>query len=361
MKIYLKYAVLAAACALCFLSGCGREAGTGSLKDSLGEPIQTGEGGEPQGVDGDGTGFGEVGGFADTGMEKPNGLGDTAEGSNSAEGNSPAMGNSPAQGTSAEDANRDHPAALLDKTGMTLETRVKTPPEYERIAVEEGSFARYLRSFPVKELGAKVHLYDGSEKADQSGHASVFDLPIENYDLQQCADTVMRVYAEYFWSSGQTDRIAFHFTNGFLAEYTKWRDGMRIRVSGNDVSWVSSGEYDDSYDCFVQYLRMVFCYAGTLSMSGESKDITMEELRPGDVFLHGGSPGHVVMVMDVCENAEGKKAFLLGQGYMPAQEFHLLKNGLHEEDPWYYEEELEYPLRTPGYTFQEGSLKRLLY
>ena len=329
MKIYLKYVALAAACALCFLSGCGRENGTGTLMDSLGEPIQMGESGEIRGAEGDGTGLGEFGGSVNTGVEKPNGPGDTA--------------------------------ALLDGTGMTLETRVKTPSGYERIAAEEGSFARYLRSFPVKEMGAKVHLYDGSEKADQSGHASVFDLPIENYDLQQCADTVMRVYAEYFWSSGQVDRIAFHFTNGFLAEYTKWRDGMRIRVSGNDVSWVSSGEYDDSYDCFVQYLRMVFCYAGTLSMSGESRDITMEELEVGDVFLHGGSPGHVVMVMDVCENAEGKKAFLLGQGYMPAQEFHLLKNGLHEEDPWYYEEELEYPLRTPGYTFQEGSLKRLLY
>ena len=67
------------------------------------------------------------------------------------------------------------------------------------------------------------------------------------------------------------------------------------------------------------------------------------------------------MVVDVCENEAGKKAFLLAQGYMPAQEFHLLKNPLHDTDPWYYEEEIEYPLQTPGYVFEEGSLKRLKY
>lgn len=330
----------AAAGALSFLIGCGKETGMESLRDSFGETLQVivgAETGKPEN-----TGSAGQGNSAGTGSEELN----------------PALGMEQEEPLGSK---KDAAVSFLDESGMTLETRVKTPSEYERVLAEEGSFTQYLRTFPVKEAGAKVHLYDGSEKADQSGHAAVFFLPIENYDLQQCADSVMRIYAEYFWSSGQTDRIAFHFTNGFLAEYSKWRDGMRIQVSGNDVSWTASREYDDSYECFVQYLRTVFCYAGTLSMSAEAQDITMEELRPGDVFLQGGSPGHVVLVMDVCENAQGRKAFLLGQGYMPAQEFHLLKNGLHKEDPWYYEEELEYPFKTPGYTFQEGSLKRLLY
>ena len=84
-------------------------------------------------------------------------------------------------------------------------------------------------------------------------------------------------------------------------------------------------------------------------------------IKVGDVFLKGGSPGHVVMILDVCENELGEKAYLLAQGYMPAQEFHILKNPLHENDPWYYESEITYPLRTPEYTFPEGSLKRLNY
>lgn len=250
---------------------------------------------------------------------------------------------------------------ILQAEGETLETRVLPPRGYERVEAQEGSLAEFLRQYPMKPAGAKVHLYDGTEKGNQSSQVAVFDLPIEEYDLQQCADSVMRVYAEYFWATEQYDRIQFHFTNGFLAEYSKWRDGNRVTVNGNNVSWIKSKSKDTSYDCFVRYLRTVFCYAGTLSMEGESAPTTMENLKAGDVFLYGGSPGHVVMVVDVCEDEQGRKAFLLAQGYMPAQEFHLLKNDLHPEDPWYYESEVTYPFHTPEYTFDEGSLRRLKY
>ncbi len=250
---------------------------------------------------------------------------------------------------------------LLQADGNTLETRVMTPAGYERVELEEGSFEEYLRQYPLKPAGAKVHLYDGTEKGNQSAHVAVFDLPIEDYDLQQCADSVMRMYAEYFWATEQYDRIKFHFTNGFLVEYSKWRDGNRITVNGNNVSWIKSKSKDTSYECFVRYLKTIFCYAGTLSMEKESEPTVTTLLKAGDVFLNGGSPGHVVMVVDVCENEDGKRAFLLAQGYMPAQEFHLLKNDRHPEDPWYYQEEIKYPFSTPEYTFQEGSMRSLNY
>ena len=252
-------------------------------------------------------------------------------------------------------------ASLLFEEGETLETRVMTPAGYARTEVREGSFEEFLRQYPMKPSGAKVLLYDGSEKGNQSAHVAVFDLPIENYDLQQCADSVIRMYAEYFWSTEQYDRIKFHFTNGFLVEYTKWREGNRVTINGNNVSWIKSKAKDTSYDCFVRYLRTIFCYAGTLSMEKESEPTTLAKLKAGDVFLYGGSPGHVVMVADVCVNEQGKKAFLLAQGYMPAQEFHLLKNDRHPGDPWYYEDEVTYPFATPEYTFDEGSLRALNY
>ena len=250
---------------------------------------------------------------------------------------------------------------MLDAEGMTLETRVRTPDGYMRKPAGEGSFAAFLRSYPLKEAGSPVLLYDGREKGNQEAHAAVFALPIENEDLQQCADSVMRIYAEYFYRTGQYDKIAFHFVNGFRADYARWREGGRIVVDGNHVSWSNAAAADSSYESFQEYMRMVFAYAGTLSMEGESREITLEEMRAGDVFLKGGSPGHVVMILDVCESKDGNKAFLLGQGYMPAQEFHLLKNPQHGEDPWYYEEETDYPFSTPEYTFPEGSLRRLDY
>ena len=251
---------------------------------------------------------------------------------------------------------------LINEDGMTLESRISVPSGYQRTEVEEGSLGDFLHQYPMKAYGSKVHLFDGSEKYNQSAHISVFDLPIENYDLQQCADSVIRMYAEYFWNTKQYERIAFHYTSGFLAEYPKWREGNRIKVDGNTVTWVKSAEYDDSYECFVEYLKNVFSYAGTLSMyCEEAVEIPLGEAKAGDVFLYGGSPGHVVMIVDVCENEDGEKAFLLAQGYMPAQEFHLLINETHLEDPWYYESEISYPFSTPEYTFQEGSLKTLLY
>lgn len=253
------------------------------------------------------------------------------------------------------------PYEYFDSTGVTLESRILMPEGYERNSAEAGSLTEFLRTYSLKEHGSPVLLYDGSEKRNQDAHVAVFELPIEARDLQQCADSVMRVYAEYYWYAQKYEKIRFHFTNGFLAEYGKWREGYRISVEGNNVSWVKNADYDDSYETFMKYMRMVFTYAGTLSMEQESENISVEEARVGDVILKGGSPGHVVMIVDVCENGQGEKAFLLAQGYMPAQEFHVLKNSLHEENPWYYEEELTGSIRTPEYGFTEGCLKRLKY
>lgn len=132
-------------------------------------------------------------------------------------------------------------------------------------------------------------------------------------------------------------------------------------LSGDTAQWVPSSSSDGSYQSLKKYLRLVFAYSGTATMEGETKKIAREDIRVGDVFIKGGSPGHVVMVVDVCEREDGAKAFLLAQGYMPAQEFHVLKNPRHEQDPWYYEEEVEYPFETPEYTFDRGSLRRLVY
>ena len=67
------------------------------------------------------------------------------------------------------------------------------------------------------------------------------------------------------------------------------------------------------------------------------------------------------MVIDICENEDGKKACLLAQEYMSAQEFHVLKNPLREKDTCYYEEDITYPFLTPEYVFEEGSMQRLNY
>lgn len=169
------------------------------------------------------------------------------------------------------------------------------------------------------------------------------------------------MYAEYYYANQQYDKIKFHFVSGFLCEYEKWQAGYRVKVDGNNVSWQKSKGYDDSYETFEKYLDTVFSYASTLSLDKESSKIDIMDLQIGDIFLKGGSPGHVVMVVDICENELGEKAFLLAQGFMPAQEFHVLNNPSSDTDPWYYAKEVKYPFRTSEYSFDEGSLKRLEY
>ncbi len=250
---------------------------------------------------------------------------------------------------------------LIYAEGKTLIERIKTPEKYERIAVKDESFASFLRSFPLNPHNSNVLLYDGTEKGNQDVHVAIFDLKLNDKNLQQCADSIIRLYAEYYWDKGEFDKINFHLTSGFLMEYVKWRDGYRIEVAGNNVKWVKTKEYDDSYKSFESYLDNVFNYAGTLSVSKESTQIDDKDIEIGDIFIHGGSPGHVVLVVDMAINENGEKAFLLAQGFMPAQQFHILKNPLHEGDPWYYQSELTYPLDTPQYSFEKGSLKRLKY
>ena len=253
--------------------------------------------------------------------------------------------------------------SFINLHGMTILERIAVPEGYERVPAEDGSLAQFLRNYELKPDDEPVLLYDGRKKGNQRAHVAVFKVPIENEDLQQCADSVMRVFAEYYWHSGQHEKIAFRFTDGFLCEYSKWKQGYRVKFSDNGTSWQKSAGYDESYETFKKYLRIVFSYAGTYSMDEyESETIPLSELEVGDVILKGGSPGHVVMVVDVCKNFDGKKAFLLAQGYMPAQEFHIISNPEHPDDPWYYEDEMTFPLRTAEYTFADAEMvKRLIY
>lgn len=251
--------------------------------------------------------------------------------------------------------------SFINATGNTLETRIQTPEGYTRIEATDNSFGDYLRNFTLKEDGSPVLLYDGREKGNQSAHIAVFDMRLSNKDLQQCADSIIRMYAEYYYANKQYGKIKFHFVSGFLCEYEKWQNGYRVKVDGNNVSWQKNKGYDDSYETFEKYLDTVFSYASTLSLDKESSKIDIADLQIGDIFLKGGSPGHVVMVVDICENELGEKAFLLAQGFMPAQEFHVLNNPSFESDPWYYVNEVKYPFRTSEYSFDEGSLKRLEY
>lgn len=239
--------------------------------------------------------------------------------------------------------------------GQTIKERFLVPQGFERIEPEADSFGEYLQNLPLKADGTKVSYFDGREKL-KDVYLAVVDFTLGNKDLQQCADAVMRLRAEYLYEKGRFDEIAFHFVSGFHAEFSKWAAGNGISVNGNQVTWKSNVDNNNSYESFQKYLDVVYTYASTLSLEKELIEKPLSDLEIGDVFIQGGSPGHCVIVVDAALNpGSGEKFFILAQSYMPAQDIQILK-GDSEDSPW-VSADIQEKLRTPEWTFNIEDLK----
>ena len=252
-------------------------------------------------------------------------------------------------------------AELINTEGNTIDTRFNLPDGYSRIEADENSFQAYFRRMPLKPHDSQVMLYNGNPKANQSAHSAVVDMDVGQHDLQQCADAIMRLRAEYLYRNNKYDKIHFDFTNGFRVDYSKWMAGNRIIVKGSKSYWVQSAEASNTYNDFRNYMKIIFTYAGSLSLSKELVKADYNDMEIGDILIQGGSPGHAVIVVDMAINRNsGKKIYLLAQSYMPAQEIHVLKNPENTDSPWYELDINDKAIQTPEWTFNTVDLKRFV-
>jgi len=231
---------------------------------------------------------------------------------------------------------------------------------YERVAVDSGGYAEWLRTLPLKRAGCSLKYYDGRNCPLQSDHYRIIDIDVGDRDLQQCADAVIRLRAEYLYSRKELETIKFNFTSGDRASFCRWALGYRPQVRGNDVSWLKQAQPDSSYQSFRDYLHSVFTYAGTYSLENEMVSVpNVADIMPGDVFIQGGFPGHVLMVVDVTRHKQTDQlAVLLAQGFTPAQDVHILKN-IHDSrhSPWFQVSDSAL-FQTRFYSFETSDLKR---
>ncbi|RXK61816.1 hypothetical protein ESA94_02035 [Lacibacter luteus] len=209
---------------------------------------------------------------------------------------------------------------------------IPLPDGYERKQVQENSFAKYLQQLSLKN-DRTVYLYNGKPKTNQSAQYAVLNISVGNKDLQQCADAVMRLRAEYL--KKQNKPICFADNNS--KKYC-W-DDYRHR------GWQT-------------YLDVVFGMCGTASLEKQLNKKSWKALAAGDVLIKGGSPGHAVIVLDVaCHSSTGEIIYLLAQSYMPAQDIHVLKNTNNKSlSPWYSASSVNI-ISTPEWTFYESQLR----
>ncbi len=239
----------------------------------------------------------------------------------------------------------------------SLMERFPPPSGYHLLPVSQNSFGKWLRKLPLKVGLPDIYLYNGFPTFAKD-HVAVVDLDVGRRDLQQCADTVIRLRAEYLWSQGRSDEISFHFTSGDVCSWKRWRLGWRPRVKGSLVRWSLSAPARADRKNFGKYLHTVFSYAGTYSLDKETARVNdPSQIRDGDFFIQGGFPGHTVMAVGVAENEKKQRVFMLLEGYTPAQDAHILKNGLGGGKPWFKAGKTGM-LRTPRWTFRHIDLHR---
>lgn len=246
----------------------------------------------------------------------------------------------------------------VSNESQSLSKRIFPPKGYSRISISAGSYAAWLRNLPIRAGHPPVRLFNGQLKANQEAHYAVVDIDVGKENLQQCADAIIRLRAEYLFASGHQENICFRFTSGDKAAWVHWRDGYRPLIAGKVVKWMKRAQEDPSYSNFRSYLKEVNRWAGTASLSKELLPVDEPvNVEIGDVFIKGGAPGHAVLVVDVAQDSSGRRAFLLAQSYMPAQDIHILKNPISDLGPWYSAEDPG-KLITPEWIFSRDSLRR---
>ena len=249
--------------------------------------------------------------------------------------------------------------SYINEEGTTVVTRINIPKNYMRTVYAEDSFQEYLRKYSLLPSGSDIINYTGKPYVYQQGHVGVFDLEVPSNGLQQCADALIRIRAEYLWETNRQDEIGFNFTSGHYCSWNKYAEGYRPKINGSKVSFHKTASANASKENFYKYLNLIFMYSGTQSLFDELPKIeSVSELQIGDMLIYPGSPGHVIMIVDEVIDTSGKKLFIFAQGNTPAQSVHILKNPNDASlSPW-YEIEMDAYLEIPTYYFNNTKFMR---
>jgi len=236
-------------------------------------------------------------------------------------------------------------------------------PGYTVFADEAESWTEWLRLLPLAAPGTPVRNHRGEivVPGDDEHLAAVVAIDIGTQDLQQSADVILRLYAEWRWWIDDLHMLYLSDTQVELP-LQKWAAGERLAASDGKPAWVRQPEPKAKleYADFRAYLDSVFPWSDSQALLAESIPLDPEKLAPGSFFLHEGHPAQVLIVLDVATAPDGKRAMLLAQALNPAENLHVIRPN---RDSVWFPVRIDQPVRVPrakAYGWKElRSFKRL--
>ncbi len=240
-----------------------------------------------------------------------------------------------------------------------LAARLAPPAGFTRAPAAAGSFADWLRHLPLLPAGTPVRSYLGAVilPATHPALAAVVDLDLSKHDRQQCADTIIRLRGEYHASRGKPEAARFLWSGGKRFGYAEWRKGQRPVKQGRGWVFTRTASPGEGYRSYRAYLEYIFSWTGTMNLAGEPAPAAAD-VQAGDFFIQGGSPGHAVIILDLARGPGGALRALIGQGFMPAQDLHVLRGADGAWFPLKPPAPVETPLWRP---FRWSDLRRFRY
>lgn len=129
----------------------------------------------------------------------------------------------------------------------------------------KGALQSICVSCRLKQTGSTLH-YIGKDGAPAgevpadpyktpAAHAAILDLPMLN-DSEQCADTVIHLYAEYLYAQARYDELSFHFYNGFECDFLHYTQGYRpnaAKTAGFLMKTIGQGRSGKYLSCILKW------------------------------------------------------------------------------------------------------------
>jgi hypothetical protein len=206
----------------------------------------------------------------------------------------------------------------------------------------------------LKETKGDILDFRGNRISNQSKHfALLSSFDVGSRDLQQCADALIRLRAEYLFAESKFDEISFRFTSGERFSYTDYLAGKRPAATSSRNAVYTVASSPNNHQSLRKYLDIVYTYTNTIALERDLKPASGFAI--GTIVVHGGSPGHCFIIIDETTNEKGQKVYKLAESYMPAQTIYILKNAV-DDSPWHLLSKDR--ITTASYDFRTFSLRK---